>query len=146
MIATIVIAALACGALAFVAAPMRSSTSSSREPSFDVAELESKKRAALVAIIDIENERDVGKLSSADFAVLRDEYETEAVAALIELDALRGSPGDDAGLEAEIAAIRERLADSHSQKPASSTSAALIACPSCGAPGVPGRACERCGA
>lgn len=144
MIAAVIVAVLACGALAYVAVPLRSGANASLEPSFEVDELESKKRAALTAIIDIENERDIGKLSGDDFAVLRGEYETEAVAALLELDALRaGSSNEpDAGLEAEIAAIRERLAGSHSH----SSGGAVLACPSCGAPRVPGRACSSCGA
>lgn len=138
MIGALIVAVLACGALAFVAAPLRSGASPVEESSAAAAELESRKRAALTAIIDIENERDIGKLSGDDFAILRSEYETEAVAALLELDALHAGEGEvDVELEAEIAAVKERL---------SSGGSALIACPSCGAPRVPGRACRRCGA
>ena len=138
MIGAVIIAVLACGALAFVAAPLRSGSPPVEESSAAAAELESRKRAALTAIIDIENERDVGKLSQDDFAILRGEYETEAVAALLELDALRAEGGEvDAELEAEIAAVKERL---------SPGGGALIACPSCGAPRVPGRPCGQCGA
>ena len=141
MIAAVVIALLACAALAYVAAPMRSRSDQSVEPSSLPAELESKKRAALTAILDIENERDVGKLSDEDFRILRGEYETEAVSALLQLDSLRAAEeGSDAGVEAEIAEIRARLAASGGRR------GDLIACPSCGAPRVPGRACERCGA
>lgn len=141
MIAAIVIALLACGALAFVAAPIRSRPDDAGEPSAVPAELESKKRAALTAILDIENERDVGKLSDEDFQILRGEYETEAVSALLQLDSLRAAEGGDgAEIEAEIAEIRARLAASGGRR------GTLLACPSCGAPRVPGRACDRCGA
>ena len=141
MIAALVIALLACAALAYVATPMRSRRDEGDEPSPIPAELESKKRAALTAILDIENERDVGKLSDEDFQVLRGEYETEAVSALLQLDSLRAAEdGAEAGLEAEIAEIRARLAASGGRR------GDLLACPSCGAPRVPGRACDRCGA
>jgi hypothetical protein len=144
VITAFVIAVLACGALAYVSVPLRSGAGTPPEESFEKQELESKKRVALTAILDIEDERDMGKLSGEDFAVLRSEYETEAVAALVELDTLRGEsgaePGDD--LEAEIAAIRDRLAGARGH----SSGGALLACPSCGAPRVPGRACKSCGA
>jgi hypothetical protein len=144
VIAAIVIAALACGALAYVAAPLRASSRATPEPDFAEAELEGRKRAALTAIIDIENERDVGKLSSEDFDILRGEYETEAVAALLELDSLRAAGNEtDIDLEVEIAAIRDRLAASGGRRAAGGP---LLACPSCGSPRVPGRACETCGA
>lgn len=139
MIATLVVAVLACGALAYVAAPIRSRLDPSLDPSFELDELQGKKRAALTAIIDIESERDVGKLSGEDFAILRSEYEAEAMDALVRLDALRAPGGEeDADLEAEIAAIRRRLAESG--RPES------LACPSCGAARAPGGPCERCGA
>ncbi|HEY7876332.1 MAG TPA: 50S ribosomal protein L32, partial [Actinomycetota bacterium] len=105
------------------------------------ADLVGRKRAALTAILDMEDERDAGKLSDVDFAALRHEYEAEAAAALVELDALRGSGGTiDESLEAEIAAIRARLQDDSPRAAAS-----LEECPTCGTPRVPGRTCERCG-
>lgn len=141
MIAAAIIAALACAALAYVAAPLRKGRRPTNERAADIEELESRKRAALTAILDIENEREVGKLSTEDFEVLRAEYEVEAVTALVELDALR-VPDEDR-LEAEIAAIRDRLGRETSR---AEPEDAVIACPSCGAPRVMGRACERCGA
>ena len=129
MIAALLIAILACAALAYVVAPLRAGPRS--EPpdgSATEAEAAGRKRAALTAILDLENERDVGKLSLADFEALRAEYEAQALAALAELDALESTGGDDA-VEAEIAAVRARLV-----------------CPSCGAVRAPSGACPQCDA
>ena len=105
MTATVLIAFLAVLALAYVAAPLRrprtSTTSTER-----IDELEERKHTALVAILDLEAERDVGKLTEEDLAHLRTTYEAEALTALAELDA--GDETQDA-LEREIAAARRRL-------------------------------------
>lgn len=130
MISALVVAALASLALVYVSLPLRHGAR--REPahvSSPADEAAARKRAALVGIIDLENERDVGKLSSEDFDKLRAEYEAEAVTALRELDALTDSTWDDDELELEIAKIREQLK-----------------CPTCGAPRTPGGACATCGA
>ncbi|HYP24406.1 MAG TPA: hypothetical protein VEV43_12600, partial [Actinomycetota bacterium] len=84
---------------------------SEKEPSAE-GEVEARKTTALSAIVDLENERLVGKLSDEDFDVLRVQYESEALQALTELDALRAESDepDDASLEAEIAEMRQRLA------------------------------------
>ena len=87
-----------------------------------------RKQAALGALVDIENERLIGKLSPTDFDLLRDEYEAEALAALKELDAIEQGDAIDDELEAEIAAIRARME-----------------CPECGGLRVPGEACSKCG-
>lgn len=115
MILVVVVALLACGALAYVALPLGKRGRSEKEPSAE-GEVEARKTTALSAIVDLENERLVGKLSDEDFDVLRVQYESEALQALTELDALRaeseGADGetDDASLEAEIAEMRQRLA------------------------------------
>ena len=129
MIADLLIALLACAAVAYVASAPR--TAPRRFPDAlrsSEEELEAKKKSALGAIIDIEDERTVGKLSDEDFEILRREYEAEALDALLELDSLQ-TVGDDDALEAEIAAMRARLA-----------------CPNCGAPRASSGPCERCGA
>src|SRR5687768_7695669 len=60
VIDVLIIGALAVAALAFVAAPLRRPESPSTiDPT---AELEERKNVALTAILDLENERDVGKL------------------------------------------------------------------------------------
>lgn len=129
MIAALLIAALALGVLAWVVVPLRRGPRVDEPlPSLQLEEAEARKRAALVAIVDLETERATGKLSEGDFVALRSGYETQALVALREADALRDSTDDDDALEQEIAAIRERLS-----------------CPDCGAARRPGEPCENCG-
>jgi len=96
--------------------------------SLQLEEAGARKEAALGALVDIENERLIGKLSTRDFDLLRDEYEADALAALRELDAIEQGGADDDELEEEIAAIRARME-----------------CPECGGLRVPGEACSKCG-
>lgn len=112
MILVVVVALLACAALAYVALPLGQRRGRREETPFAEGELDARKTSALSAIVDLENERLVGKLSDEDFDVLRAQYEAEALRALTELDALRASTDapDDASLEAEIAEMRRRLA------------------------------------
>ncbi len=118
----VVVAVLACAALAYVALPLAGRrVHAPTEPSPE-EELDARKTAALTAIVDLETERAVGKLSEGDFEVLRSRYEAEALQALAEIDDLvrgagraRRSPlrvtpaEDDRAVEDEIAAMRERL-------------------------------------
>jgi hypothetical protein len=93
--------------------------------------LEARKRSALAAIVDLEDERAVGKLAEPDFDMLAAVYEAEALEALRALDALgvaAAEPSEADGVEAEIAAARARLE-----------------CPHCGAARRPGSPCPRCG-
>lgn len=130
MIFALIICFLACAALAYVAQPMRSGPKSDLpEPSLLVQEAGEKKRSALVAIVDMEEERAAGKLTEEDFLALRAQYENEALHALRQLDALRADAGDDDALEAEIAEVR-----------------ASLTCPSCGALREPGSECSSCAA
>lgn len=130
MIPALVVVALASVALVYVALPLlRGARREAIDAPGPAEEAEARKRAALVAILDLESERAMGKLSGEDFEKLRAGYESEAVAALRELDALADSTRDDDELELEIAKIREQLK-----------------CPSCGAPRTPGGACATCGA
>lgn len=126
-VAIVVLCALA--ALAYVAAPLRRGPRRAfPHAQGEVARVTERKTAALTAIIDLEEERDVGKLSARDFELLRLQYEREALEALRELDALQTSEIGDEELEAEIAAARERMV-----------------CPSCGRPNPTGGRCSRCG-
>ena len=152
MIPVLVVAIVALTVLAWVALPLwRGPRSDAPLPSLELEEAEADKRSALVAIVDIENEHAVGKLSRPDLDALKAEYEARALEALRRAEALReeqplsASGGqadqrssrrsrqeewlDDDELELEIAAIRERLR-----------------CPSCGAARAPGAPCDRCGA
>lgn len=136
MIPGLIVALLAIVALIYVSAPIR------RAPILDngaplldddgpTSDAAARKVAALTAILDLESERDVGKLSEADLDELRSTYEHEALAALAELDAAKAVPAADP-LEREIAALRHRLSQDR--------------CPSCGAARPAGTTCARCGA
>lgn len=125
MIGAAIVALLALAALVYVARPL-----TSRRPALAPAadEAAADRRAALEAILDLEDERDAGKLSSDDFESLRGDYERRAVAAMRAARLSDSATADDA-TEAEIAALREEMR-----------------CPRCNALRMPGVACSRCGA
>lgn len=138
VIAAVIVAVLVLAALALVAQPLVGGArreTDEEELRLAVDEAESKKRSALLAIVDIEEERDIGKLSDADFDALRTQYEAQALSALRELDTLSlGEAAREDELEAEIAEMRREMT-----------------CPNCGALRVPAtsendpRPCPRCG-
>ena len=130
MIGVIVVAALAAVAVAYVIAPLR------RPDAFELRsgpsveeEARERKGSALTAILDLEEEARVGKLTERELVKLREEYEREALLALDQLDRMGARPSEDDPLESEIAAMKKRLA-----------------CPSCGAVRTAGGACSRCDA
>lgn len=125
----IIVGVAALAALAYVVAPLARGPRTQNNDPGRLEEAEARKEAALTAIIDLEAERDAGKLSASDFDLLRDSAEAEALAALAEADLVASSDLDDDDLEREIAEMRERLA-----------------CPTCGAMRTPGERCVRCGA
>lgn len=130
MTQALLIAVLAVAALAYVSAPLRRRD---EERSIDAAlGLEEKKTVALTAILDLEDERDVGKLSDEDFAELRGVYEAQALEALHQLDDEAAHDEVDP-IEREIARVRDRLSATR--------------CSNCGAPRERGRnPCPACGA
>ena len=128
MTAALIVTLLATAGLAYVLSSLMG------EPRLEVSdptvlaeEADEKKRAALSAIIDLEDEREMGKISEADYRALVAGYEADALAALKQLDEIGGEPQGDDALEAEIASLRQRLE-----------------CPSCGAARPPGERCPRC--
>jgi hypothetical protein len=128
MIAAAFVGLLAVVALGFVMQPMRSGPRRDEgEENALVEEATARKRSALVAIVDMENEHTAGKLSDEDLAALRTRYEMEALQALSDLDALSVRDQDD-DLENEIADMRARLT-----------------CPNCGELRTPGTSCPACG-
>lgn len=81
------------------------------------AELLETKHAVYRSILDLELDRQLGKVAQVDYQELRREHEEEALGLLRELDdegafAPAGTPGTDDGaldvLEREIAAARQR--------------------------------------
>ena len=126
MIATLVIALLAIAGLVYVIAPV----GRQRETLVEVraeSDAEEQKRVALAGILDLEEERDAGKLSDAEFKELRARYEHDAVAALHALEDTSQDVVDDR-LEREIAAARAKLR-----------------CHTCGAPRGSATRCPSCG-
>ena len=125
----ILVTVAAVAALAYVIAPMARGARVQTQDPGRAEEAEERKRVALSAILDLEAERDAGKLTEDDFELLRGNAEAEALAALAEADLVADTELTDDELEREIAEMRERLA-----------------CPGCGALKVPGKRCTRCGA
>ena len=118
MIGIVIISVAALVALAYVSAPLGRKFPAAAATDALEEEAESRKRAALGALVDLEDEREMGKLMPGDFEVLKDDYETQALGALAELDTLIAArQGSERELEEEIASVRRRLT-----------------CPSCGGP------------
>ena len=116
MIPQLLIALLAVVALALVLGSLRRSEVT--EQIDLLAELEEKKMTALNAILDLESERVVGKLTEDDFDELRAIYEAEALDLIHELDDTDPedpvlddtAPAESSDpLEREIAIVRKRL-------------------------------------
>ena len=129
MIAVVLIALLAAAALAYVAVPLlQGPRREAALPSSTSTEARAAKTAALAAIVELEEERQMGKISKPDFERLKETYEAEAVAALKKVDTL-ASPLQPDAMEAEIAAAKKRLE-----------------CPTCGAPRMAGDRCAGCSA
>ena len=129
MIGTLVVVLIALALLYYVAAPLRRPTGPApsirphSDPGADAA-----KRSALEALVEIEEERAMGKLTDPDFAAIRARYEAVAVEAIERVDRA-GAGTEDGALEEEIAAVRSQLQ-----------------CPACGAMRGDSEHCPRCGA
>ena len=127
MIPDLLIGLLVVGVLVYITRPLgRVRVDNERTPAEEEADV--RKTTALAAIVDLEEEKEMGKLSDADFARLRAQYEAEALEALKELDSVkRVQVPEEDPLEAEIAAVRKRLQ-----------------CPNCGALRTSGGSCPQC--
>ncbi len=174
MIPVLVVAIVALTVLAWVALPLRRGPRSDAPlPSLELEEAEADKRSALVAIVDIENEHAVGKLSRPDLDALKAEYEARALKALRRAEALREEqPLSASGGQADQRSSRRaseaderssrRSREVHQRSSRRSRQeewldddeleleiAAIrerLRCPSCGAARAPGEPCDRCGA
>ena len=107
----VIVLCVGAAALVYVAAPLARSHPERSTIRSLAAELSARKRAALLGIVDLEDERAVGKLNDEDFAELRSEYEAEAMVAIAELDQLHTTEDE---VEQEIAELKARLADGDS--------------------------------
>ena len=106
MTAALVVAVLAVLAIAYAIRPI--GRNRTRVVEDELGEAADKKRVALTGILDLEEERDGGKLSETEFRALRSRYEQDAVEAIRELDAADGS-ALESQLEREIASARDKL-------------------------------------
>ena len=125
MIGIAIVILLALIAISWIALPLLAGRRTDTAPPPARDEANARKDAALGALVDIEEELEIGKLSAADFEILRAEYERDALHALKDLDTLEGKDP----LEDEIAAMRRSMT-----------------CSNCGALRKPGEACSRCDA
>ena len=128
MTAALIIGVLAVAAIAYIVAPIGRTRRSIVEGSLETA-AEERKRVALTGILDLEEERDGGKLSESEFTDLRTRYERDALDALREIDDVERGPHLEDRLEREIAAAREKLRCGTCGAP---RAADAVRCPSCG--------------
>ena len=126
MIAAVVIGILAIASLAYIVAPIGRARHAIEEDAPET-DAEEKKRVALTGILDLEEERDAGKLSESEFTDLRGRYEQDAVVALRELE--QGTEMVEDRLEREIADARDKLRCRTCGAP---REAGAVRCPSCG--------------
>jgi hypothetical protein len=145
----------------FVAAPLGGGLLAARRAGRDAVEaerLEHERALAMQGLRELEFDREMGKLSEADYAALHEGLMTRALgasAALERLHAALGPAGAAAASAPEAAASRPRLVKSASAAgPSSATApaAALAAaprirfCPQCGIETTAGNFCSECGA
>jgi hypothetical protein len=102
-----------------------------------------EKKALLLALKDLEAERDSGKLSQEDFVELNDQYRTRARTALRQLDALLAPYRDDAK------ALLARAAEGGGKRDADVDAEVQLApgtCAACATPNDPDAVfCKKCG-
>ena len=134
----------------FVAAPLGGGLLATRRAGRDAAEaerLEHERALAMQGLRELEFDREMGKLSDADYAALHEGLMTRALAAsaaLERLDARAAAPAPEA------AAARPRLVRSGSAAAPAAGSAPATArirfCPQCGIEVAAGNFCSECGA
>jgi cytochrome c-type biogenesis protein CcmI len=124
---------LAAAVVFFVLQPLVGGQSSSLERSDEeLSEVEARRRVRLLALRDVEYDFQAGKLDESDYRSLKRELSAEALEALE--SSQREARGEgSAGLEAEIAAVRDALVQG-------------TVCSTCGHPNPKGsRFCSGCG-
>jgi hypothetical protein len=111
------------------------------------ASLLAEKASLLVALRDLEAERDSGKLSGDDFRELNEQYRIRAREVLRELDALLSPHRSAAQALLKSAASGDVAAASRASKPVVAETPAAPSCTSCGvANDVDAVFCKKCGA
>lgn len=138
-----VVGALLVGALVLwiVFSPVLSRGTGIRMPPEPVADEESRSGIALLALKEIEFDQATGKLSDADYAMLKERYSREALTALDRDGRERGEEAASTDPETLIAARLQQLRSAHS--------AGMVApppCPACGPrPESDALFCSSCG-
>jgi hypothetical protein len=132
----------------FVAAPLGGGLLATRRAGRDAAEaerLEHERALAMQGLRELEFDREMGKLSDADYAALHEGLMTRALGASTALERLRA-----AAAMPETAAARPRLVKSGSAAAPAAGSAPATArirfCPQCGIEVAAGNFCSECGA
>jgi formate dehydrogenase maturation protein FdhE len=159
MIALVIGAVLAIGALTFVLYPVFFGVPH-RPPAPQATPRASERESAVVALREIEFDRETGKLSDADYAQLKARYTQQAIAAMRREEAAPSAAGmnavSDAELEAVVRAYREQHAMCPTCGPRPETDAIFCStcgrylrdrCAACGAPvdAPDARYCVSCG-
>jgi hypothetical protein len=94
---------------------------------------ETPKGVALTALKEIEFDRETGKLSDADYEMLKRKYTAAALEALRDEERSQGTPDVEALIAARVKSLR-------------AAPAGAVACPTCGPRPEPGAAfCSSCG-
>ena len=142
VVAVILMLAIAVFVVAYPLLQRSTASSQSADPLSDegLDELLVQRDATYVALKELDLDREMGKLSPADYQALRDRYRAQAVAILQKLDSRQAEAHvvEDRALEEEIG--REIVARRRRRR-------APARCPSCGSAVEPGdRFCHHCGA
>lgn len=136
----------------FVAAPLGGGLLATRRAGRDAAEaerLEHERALAMQGLRELEFDREMGKLSEADYAALHEGLMARALGASAALERLRATPA--AASAPEASAGRPRLVKSgpaSAAAPDASPAAAVRVrfCPQCGVEAAAGNFCSECGA
>jgi hypothetical protein len=148
----------------FVAAPLGGGLLATRRAGRETAErerLEHERGLAMQGLRELEFDREMGKLSEADYAALREGLMTRALGAIAALERLHaatvpaaattaaatgGGAASSTASAAEAGAVRPRLVKSVSTAGPAPAALRVNFCPQCGAEVAAGNFCSECGA
>jgi len=151
---------LACGLLLvgcgfYIGRPLLGRRSSSALGNTSTRQLTERKEQLYSSILELEFDRELGKLPEDDFQRMRSELETEALAIIHQLDQLNGQSSPDSleqRIEREVAALQIEHPIQHpptSAQPLQSSTPPVVQAKFCGQCGGPRRAedrfCTQCG-
>lgn len=135
---------LVLGVALFVAAPLGDDVLGARRArrvSLEAERLEHERGLAMQGLRELEFDREMGKLSDADYASLRESLMERAMAASTAIERLHEAR------RTSSAPPRPRLVKTApSGSPSPSAPARIRFCPQCGKEAMPGNFCSECGA